>query len=293
MGSAIANVRANASSLLGSLSGLGDVAFGVGEYKDYPIDPYGWTGDFDYLLNQSITADTSDVQAGINNWGASGGADGPESQLSALKKIADQTETGWRDGSARFLVWFGDIYGHDSASEPAYPGPTEAEATAALVGKGIRVEAINTPGGILDGTGQATRIADATGGHYYSTFSGGDLVSTIEAALESAFASYTSVGLDLSEVPAGLSASATPVSHVGTYTREVDRSFDFELTFTADAPGTYNFNVYGTVDGGRVATERDSIKVPGGPTPMPDLGSTLALLGLSMSGLALARRSRR
>ena len=48
MGSALANVKAGAAAIMTSTAGLGDVAYGVGEYKD--------VGDvFVYRLNQDIT----------------------------------------------------------------------------------------------------------------------------------------------------------------------------------------------------------------------------------------------
>ena len=61
MDSALANVKAGAAAIMTGISGLGDVAYGVGEYKD--------VGDaFVYRLNQDITTDTAAVQTGINAW---------------------------------------------------------------------------------------------------------------------------------------------------------------------------------------------------------------------------------
>ena len=96
-------------------SGLGDVAYGVGEYKDVG-DP------FVYRLNQDITTDTAAVQTGINAWVASGGGDWPEAQLYALYQVANTVA--WRPGSTRIIIWFGDAPGHDPAGPP--PGVTEA-----------------------------------------------------------------------------------------------------------------------------------------------------------------------
>ncbi|MCC6233017.1 MAG: VWA domain-containing protein [Verrucomicrobiales bacterium] len=286
MGGAINGVRNNASSLLSAISGLGDVQFAVGEYKDFPRSPYGGGGDFSYKLNTPMTANTSTIQTGINQWGASGGADGPESQLAALKDLAESSATGWRPGSARVLIWFGDIWGHDSATEPAYPGPTEAQATAALVNNNIQVEAIDV--GSLNGTGQAGRIAAATGGHVNNSSNSSAIVAVIQSAIDTAFANYSSVALDLSEVPAGLSASVDPASITGAFDRSATRSFDFELTLTADAAGTYTFNVYGLVDGGRVATETDRIHVPG--IGVPDRGATLSMMTGALLLLGAFRR---
>ncbi len=94
---------------MAATSGLGDVAYGVGEYKDVG-DP------FVYRLNQDITSVTADVQTGINAWEASGGGDTPEGQIYALYQLANTTS--WRPGSTRILIWFGDAPGHDPS------GPT-------------------------------------------------------------------------------------------------------------------------------------------------------------------------
>ena len=68
MGAKIGAVQASASALLSSLSGLGNVAFGVGEYKDDPAtsgDPSA------FRMNSNISTDLAVAQAGINLWGAS------------------------------------------------------------------------------------------------------------------------------------------------------------------------------------------------------------------------------
>lgn len=290
MGGAINGVKASAGALLASIAGLGDVQFAVGEYKDFAISPYGSAGDFPYRLNTAMTANQASAQAGINMWGASGGNDWPESNLHALKSLAEDPATGWRDGSKRLVVWFGDAYGHDSA---AHPGPTEAATIAALQAASIQVEAIDvgSAGLGLDATGQATRITAATGGHKYTGPNNAAIVAVIQDAIEAAFATYNTVTLDLSEVPAGLLASIVPGSYVGDYDREETRTFEFDLTFTGVAPGDYSFNVYGLVDGGRVATESDRIRVFNG-TSVPEGGMTLPLLGMAAVLFGLLRRAK-
>jgi hypothetical protein len=274
MGGAIANVKAAAASILSSAAGLGDVAFGVGEYKD--------VGDvYIYRKNTEITTVQATAQAGINLWGASGGGDTPEANLFALEQVAETTA--WRDGSERILVWFGDAPGHDPRA-----GSTEASATAALQAEGIAVQAISVGFAQLDSSGQATRITAATGGVLYNGISVSDIVDTINDAIETAAATYTLVGIDTSEVPAGVGVSVNPASHSGDFDRSIERTFDFDVTFTGLAPGSYNFNLYGTVDRGRVATEDDHITV--GRTGVPDGGASLVLLGFAMTALGWLRR---
>lgn len=274
MGGAIASVEASAATILANTSGLGNVQYGVGEYKD--------VGDvFVYRLNQDITGNAAAVTAGINAWGASGGGDFPEANLFALKQVADTTT--WRAGSRRILTWFGDAPGHDPSA-----GVSEAQATAALQAQGIQVEAIDIAD--MNDTGQALRIANATGGHYYSGIASGDVADAIEDAITTAFATYNTVGLDLTEVPAGVTATLAPLGYAGVFDRSIERTFEFDLTFTGVAPGTYDFNVYATVDGGRVATEGDRIVVRDTSSPVPEAGTSLMLLGMGALSLFGIRR---
>ena len=126
MGGAIGNVQTgNATNVMNEVLAAQPTAqFGVGEYRD--------VGDaFVYRLNQAITASIPAAQAGINAWAAGGGGDTPECQLFALQTLATSPATGFRIGSSRIVVWFGDAAGHDPCN-----GATEATATAALVAAG-------------------------------------------------------------------------------------------------------------------------------------------------------------
>jgi hypothetical protein len=269
MYSAINQVKASAAAVLAGTSGVGDVAWGVGEYRDI-------YDSFTYRTNQDITSNEAAVQAGINNWYAGGGGDWYEANLFALEQVAETVS--WRPGSTRILVWFGDAPGHDPRA-----GSTEASATAALQAANISVEGIDM--GLMDYTGQVTRIAAATGGHVYSGVSTSALVSTIISAVGTAIDTYSTVSLDLSGAPAGVTVTASPGVYAGSYDRSVERTFDFDVTFTGDAVGDYMFNIHALVDGGVVATEDDHIIVP-----VPG-ALLLGMLGLSVAGVRLRKRA--
>lgn len=290
MGGTINSVKASASSILSSTAGLGDVAWAVGDYQDYPTYPWGASTDHPYLLRQAMTTSQSAAQTGINSWTIGDGWDTPESQLAgltALSQVAGGT-TGWRDGSERIVVWFGDAPGHDPDNTSGYPGPTQAQTIAALQAAGCQVLALNVGYGQLDAYGQATAITGATGGTLYNGVHDSDVVQKIKDAITTAVETYTKVELDLSGVPAGLTATVVPPEFTGTYDRSVDRSFDFEVTLTGDTPGTYDFEIPAKVDGGIVATEVDHVRV----VSTPDSGSTLLLLGSALAGLTVLRRRR-
>ena len=275
MGGTIAGVQSAASSILTATAGLGNIAWGVGQYKD---------GDFasppattvSYNLDQNITTTQSSISTALGTWSAGGGGDTPEQALHALTEVANTTA--WRAGSQKVVVWFGDASAHD----PGTGGETLASTIAALNVQGVKVIAFDV--GALDAAGQATAITTATGGSYHVGLA--DPATDVVNAITAAFATYSSVCLDTSSAPAGVSASSTPCV-TGAFDRSVERTFDFDLTFTGNTPGVYSFPTFGTVDGGIVATEDDAITVGAVPEP-----ATLAVLGLGVVGFGFVRRRR-
>ena len=250
MGGAVANVRAGNANVMAQVVAEQPTAqFGVGEYKD--------VGDsFVYRLNQAITANTAAVNTGMNQWLASGGGDTPECQLFALQTLATSLATGFRVGSSRIVVWFGDAVGHDPCN-----GATEATATAALIAAGARVIAISTgAANNLNGTGQAQRIATATGGTFMSGASDDEVSDAILEGLSNLPVAVThAVTCD-----PGVSASLTPAIRSGTS----GDTFTFSETYGVNAgtlAGTYGCTVQFLINGmpgGAAFTETITITVP-------------------------------
>jgi len=146
MGDLLDSTKTKATDILNSVSRLGDVAFGIGYYEDFPVEPYGYSSDVPYELVRDITTNSTAVKSAINSLSLGYGRDWRESNLYGLHEAASSTS--WREDSTRIIVWFGDALGHDGDLEPGYPSDVGlADAIAALNAEGIIVEAVNVPGG--------------------------------------------------------------------------------------------------------------------------------------------------
>lgn len=246
MSDPIANVKANASTILSTIvAGTTDPRFGAGDYKDFPFDAYAFQNA------AAVGSSTADVQTAIDGWSAGGGSDGPEGQLYALHKIATDPAVGWRTGSSRFLVWFGDAPGHDPVCSGIWGGGvdiTTSLVASELAAANITVIAISTPTGFPNalndngGSGfdyfsvcgtpptsinQANIIAAATGGTHSTAASSSDVANLILSALQNLPVTVTST----STCDPGLSVAMAPASQSGA-SGDV---FDFAETVSVDS----------------------------------------------------------
>ncbi|MEA5362630.1 Calx-beta domain-containing protein [Amycolatopsis sp., V23-08] len=246
MGGAITNVRTNANAITGDVLAAQPTAqFGVAEYKDF-------TDSVPFKVNQGITGDTAAVQAGTNQWVASGGGDLPEADLNALYQLATGAVTFRPDGT-RIVAWFGDAPSHDPSG-----GHSLADTIAALKAANIRVVAVNV--GNLDADGQASAIADATGGVLLNNVPSNQVSQAILTGIKSIEVTVTphvttcDPQLTLTNAPA--SAKVTS-GDVATFTETI-------ATAAGAAPGTYHCSVDYLVDGmSRGFVETTTVRVLG------------------------------
>jgi hypothetical protein len=221
MGGELANVKANFASIISQVQGVQpDAQFAVAAYCDF--------GDADpaYQLFSDLTGDATALDTAINNVNLCDGGDTEEAQLNALWEIGDGgDDVSFRDGSSRIVVWYGDNPGHDPSG-----GHTEADATASLTGVDAKVIAISTgAANNLDGTGQATRITDATGGELLTGVAASDVSAAILEGLHNL--DVTVAGSPTCDT--GLSASLSPASQ--TVVSGTDAVFDETITVAPDA----------------------------------------------------------
>lgn len=286
MGGILQAVKNGANNVLATLNGLGvDLAFGVGNYKDFR------SGDpFCFQHQASPTNVVANVTAAINAWTALGGGDLPEGALFALDNLATPPggAIGWRSGAKRIVVWFGDAPAHDPIC-PAASGQavaiTEASVTARLVTEGIVVLAISTatPGldadpksgstdyvavcGPAGGTaGQATRIAAATSGVFVTGINPGNIASTIISLVSGAIVAIQNIKLVASASIAPFITSIAPAGGYGPLAGDTEHTLKFEVRFHGIPCKAEAQWVGGSIDvvadGAVVAAKRVQITVP-------------------------------
>lgn len=246
------------------------------------------------VINQDVTTTTADVVTGINNvtlnepdWGG----DGPENVVDALKLVADNAA--WRSGSNRFIFTFSDADGKGI-------NYTSAEAIAALNAKGITLVSLS-----FGGTSHLNYMTSTFSGSvdfsgFTTATSASAIVSAVTAGITAGFDAYSTVTVDdlggggalidvsTSCVSAAAGGACVGSDAIGAWDRSVDRTFEFDVTFTRTGAGDSAFATFALVDGGIVAREAD--RFPGAsPVPLPAAG-WLMLAGLG--ALAVGRRRR-
>lgn len=299
MGATLAAVQADSSTILGTISGgSADAQFGAGDYKDFPI-PNGGGNPYAFVNGAGIGPDDGvggvpDASDAIAAWSTFDGAGGdtPEGQLFALHEIATEAGIGFRPAATKIVVWFGDAPGHDpvcSAISGEAADVTEASATADLVAAGVKVVAISTltgpPLGLDDdptvfaldyvadcgapggASGQATRIAAATGGVHLTGVGPDEIVDAIIAGIGLVTVEVTMESTCTDPITTTFEPESQVVEAGGTAT------FTETISVASTAPGgTYVCRDVARIDGEllidptteQVAFELKTISVPEG-----------------------------
>lgn len=245
MQNAINDVRTNASAVTGTVLDAQPTAqFGVSSYKD--------VGDvYLFRVEQDITADTAAVQAGVNQWGAIGGVDTPESAINALFELATGA-VNYRPNDTKIIAWFGDAPSHNPSN-----GHSLQDTIDALVAAQIRVVAVNVGNGTLgrpglnadapdtpeDESGQAAAITSQTGGVLLNAADN----QVAQAIIEGIQAVQSTVTPTVTSCDPQLSVSNSPAS--ATVASGDTATFTETITVAnGTAPGAYHCTVDYLVD---------------------------------------------
>ena len=264
-----------------------DVAWGVGNYKDFPIplsSPYAFQPQL------APTTDITAVTTAVNTWSAADGRDIPEGQLFALQQVQPtRRSAGGRaaSGSSCGSAMRRDTIQFCAAISGAAADVTEATATAALVGAQITVVAISTDTGTpgaLDGDptagstdygvctvggspGQATRIAAATpGGSHTTGVDATTMIATLVSLISAAVHNINHLVLQPTGAIAPFVTAIAPASY-DSLPGDVDHTLPFEVTWTgvrdcADEDQVFTGSLDVVADGAVVASKPVTITVP-------------------------------
>lgn len=277
------------SEVLNDLAATYDLMSGSGWYSDPQFNG----------VHKDLSSTNTQDSAGITDMWDSGnctvagvnigcGGDFPELGFDAIADAANNAS--WREGSQRFILTLGD-----ASFKPLFEN--NASAAAALAANDVSLLGVTF--GDPDFTSSVQSLIDTSGTGGIVSNSGQSVLDFIE---ETVFGTYNRVTVDdLGGGMPGVNVTAVCTSADpgvdgtgecagararGNFDRTVDRSFTYDVTFTALKAGVYEFDTYGLVNGRAVATERDRITV--GDVPVP---GTLWLLGLGLIGL-VTRRAR-
>jgi len=283
MGNVISQVQADIGLIVGGVLGSAPTAkFGLGEYKDFQSPTQ--SDPFAFRHRVAIGPDDGpggvyDVSDDVQLLFAGGGGDGPEGQFYAMDQLAEAANpAGFTAGGSNIIVWIGDAPAHDpvcAAISPLGYDITEASVTAKLQtpawgGNGISTVALSVvtaagafyPNALDDiptnfggdylaacgaeggASGQATRVAAATGGVHLIGVAAGDIA---QAILDAVGAVMVDVSM-ATDCAAPINVTFEPATQ--TVISGDDAFFTETISVDPDAePGVYHCDDWALIDG--------------------------------------------
>ncbi len=266
MSGEIDRAKATANEILAGLSGASSLRSGSGWYSDPLFDG----------VHIDLNTGNDGITSGINDMWKLGaccdvagtfvgsGGDFAEQGNAAIKEAAESAT--WVSGSSRYIIAFGDGAFKDT--------PSDVDTVAALTAADAELIGISYNSNFSDDITElgGTVVDDS---RFDADITA--IVDKILASIDAVFEDYTKVTID--DLGAGLPGVGVAVAcvsadtgldsagscagedAVGTYDRSVDRTFEFDVTYTGHESGVYDFPLYALADDVIVATEKNNIKV--------------------------------
>jgi hypothetical protein len=183
MSGSVTNLRGNLSTTVFPelVKAIPSVGIAVVDHKDYPVCSHGGSTDFPVKVYQVVTTTLTAAQSATSGWSASGGADGPESQVPSMWHMLTGGALNWsggtlakhipktgtfggvdfRPGSLPVVVLITDVSWHDITRDP-YCSSVVAAPTIAM----LKTEFTKNNARFVDITSydeaQANDLSDAT-----------------------------------------------------------------------------------------------------------------------------------
>ncbi len=285
MGQELNNVKVDAANIITSVrASISDSWFGVISHMDYVGyftgcgygDTYGSAsyGDYPYMLNQSITDNSTNVVSAINSLSLGNGWDGPENYTRAFYESYSDPSLGFRTGTKKIVLAFLDAIPHDCAYNAIIGGSNTTgpdPGRDAIANTADDLAILNVLNGMLannvtlipifSGTGfydlwQA--YAAVTGGQAFQinpdgTIPGGtDIPSYITSIISGSITEFNEVKLEVCDpLYSAWLTSSSPSSYTDVVLGEdINLPFDINITVPAGTPdGEYCFEICAVGDG--------------------------------------------
>ena len=278
-------VKASATEIVNTIdSKISDYRVAVVDYRDFPVYPYGGSGDYPYHVDLPFSTDKSTIISAIQGLSLGWGADWQESVYSALIRSINTEGLGeWRNGVKKVVILMGDAPPHDPEPFTGYTLSSVVAAAEAVDPASIYPIAI---GGDSTTYSYFSTLAEETGGEVFIALTAADLVEAIIKAIETSLEAPIA---DANGPYSGTAGSPITFDASGSYDTDgeiVSYEWDFDndgiydetvttpittYTYFAEYSGLVKLRV--TDNDGLIAINTAFVQVVGNQPPTADAGS--------------------
>lgn len=179
----IAQVKVSAAEIVNSIdSSPFDYRIALVDYRDFPIYPYGGSGDYPYNARLAFSSDKPAIISAIQGLSLGWGADWRESVYSGLIRSINTEGLGaWRDNVKKVIILMGDAPPHDPEPFTGYTLSSVVAAAEAVDPASIYPIVI---GGDSITYAYFASLAEETAGKVFTALTATDVVEALLSAIE-------------------------------------------------------------------------------------------------------------